>query len=191
MIAEVLPQPLVVGGRVIATDHLGYLLDPGDWEPSVAEAIAARDGLTLGDEHLGVISLVREHYEHCQMVPDVRTLLRGHGRGLGRGTGHPVLPLCAASLRLWVPAVEDRGHDHAAQGNAGCLSVERHWSPAPPRRAGALARDPACCWGGTGYNRPSLGPCSACGRPGFNPAGPGRIRTRPKESRDPCKFQTQ
>jgi tRNA 2-thiouridine synthesizing protein E len=83
MSADVLAQPLEVAGKTIATDHLGYLLDPGDWEPSVAEAIAAREGLTLGTEHLAVIALVREHYERCQVVPEARTLLKGMRGVLG------------------------------------------------------------------------------------------------------------
>ena len=44
MHAEVLAQPLEVGGRVIATDHLGYLLDPAAWDAAVAGVLAAREG---------------------------------------------------------------------------------------------------------------------------------------------------
>jgi tRNA 2-thiouridine synthesizing protein E len=83
MDAEVLTQPLEVGGRVIATDHLGYLLDPAAWDPAVAEVLAAREGLILGAEHLAVIALVRTHYERCQAVPEARTLLRGIRSVLG------------------------------------------------------------------------------------------------------------
>jgi tRNA 2-thiouridine synthesizing protein E len=83
MDAEVLTQPLEVGGRVIATDHLGYLLDPADWDRAVAEVIGAREGLTLGEEHVAVIALVREHYERCQAVPEARTLLKGMRGVLG------------------------------------------------------------------------------------------------------------
>jgi tRNA 2-thiouridine synthesizing protein E len=83
MVAEVLAEPLAVGGRRIATDHLGYLLDPREWDQAVAQAIAAREGLTLGEEHLKVIALVREHYERCQAVPEARTLLKGMRSTLG------------------------------------------------------------------------------------------------------------
>ena len=44
MVAEVLAQPLEAGGRVVATDHLGYLLDPAEWNLEVAEVIAAGGG---------------------------------------------------------------------------------------------------------------------------------------------------
>jgi TusE/DsrC/DsvC family sulfur relay protein len=81
--AEVLPQPLEVDGRVVATDHLGYLLDPDDWDAAVANAIAAREGLSLGQEHLVVIGLVREHFARAQVVPDARTLLKGMRQRLG------------------------------------------------------------------------------------------------------------
>lgn len=83
MSAEVRPQPLEAAGRAVATDHLGYLLDPSEWDPGVAQAIAAREGLTLGDEHMAVIALVREHYERCQVVPEARTLLKGMRALLG------------------------------------------------------------------------------------------------------------
>ena len=90
MHAEVLAQPLEVGGRVIATDHLGYLLDPAAWDAAVAGVLAAREGLTLEAEHLAVIALVREHYERCQTVPEARTLLKGMRDALGedRATLH-------------------------------------------------------------------------------------------------------
>ena len=83
MNAEVLAIPLRVAGREIPTDHLGYLLDPADWDPEVARAIADREGLTLGPEHLAVIALVREHYGHWQVVPEARTLLKGMRTALG------------------------------------------------------------------------------------------------------------
>lgn len=83
MVAEVLAQPLEVAGRTIATDHLGYLLDPADWAPAVADVIAAREGLVLGEEHLAVIALVRGHYERCHALPEARTLLQGMREVLG------------------------------------------------------------------------------------------------------------
>jgi tRNA 2-thiouridine synthesizing protein E len=83
MTAEVLATPLVVSGRTVATDHLGYLVDPRDWDPAVAQALASREDLALGPEHLTVIALVREHYARCQAVPEARTLLKGMRRVLG------------------------------------------------------------------------------------------------------------
>jgi tRNA 2-thiouridine synthesizing protein E len=76
MVAEVVAQPLEVGGRIVATDHLGYLLDPAEWDPAMAERIAAREGIRLGMEHLAVIALVREHYGRCQSIREARTLLK-------------------------------------------------------------------------------------------------------------------
>lgn len=83
MVAEVLAQPLEAGGRVVATDHLGYLLDPAEWDPEVAEVIAAREGVTLSDEHLAVVAMVRDHYELRQTVTEARTLLKGMRAALG------------------------------------------------------------------------------------------------------------
>jgi tRNA 2-thiouridine synthesizing protein E len=83
MTVEVLETPLVVAGRTVATDHLGYLVDPGDWDQAVAEPLASREDLALGVEHLAVIALVREHYGRCHAVPEARTLLNGIRRVLG------------------------------------------------------------------------------------------------------------
>ena len=76
MLAEVRAQPLMVGGRRIETDQLGYLLDPMDWTPEIAETIAALENIALGEEHWIVIRLVREHFEQRHTLPEARTLLK-------------------------------------------------------------------------------------------------------------------
>ena len=38
-------------GRTLPIDDRGYLLDYACWSPEVAEAMAARDGIELGDDH--------------------------------------------------------------------------------------------------------------------------------------------
>jgi TusE/DsrC/DsvC family sulfur relay protein len=75
--AEEVTIPLNVSGCTIATDHLDYLLDPGEWGLTMAEALASREGIALGTEHLAVVALFRQHYERCQFVPEACPLLRG------------------------------------------------------------------------------------------------------------------
>jgi tRNA 2-thiouridine synthesizing protein E len=67
--------PLRVGGRTLPTDDLGYLLDPGDWSPEVAEAIAAIEGIALQREHWAVLDLVRAAVTGHQDAPEGRALL--------------------------------------------------------------------------------------------------------------------
>jgi TusE/DsrC/DsvC family sulfur relay protein len=67
-----------------ATDNEGYLLDPGDWNDTVAPAIAARDNIPMTEAHREVVRFVRDYFEHYQSVPENRTLLKAlrerHGR---------------------------------------------------------------------------------------------------------------
>jgi tRNA 2-thiouridine synthesizing protein E len=76
---------LLVDGRRIAADHLGYLLDPDDWDERVAEAIAAEEGIELSEHHWAVIRLVRAGFERNQTVPEARTLLKDMRAEMGNG----------------------------------------------------------------------------------------------------------
>ncbi len=68
----------------IEMDEEGYLLDPNDWDPDVAEAIAAREGIDLTVEHWALINYFRTFYEdhmrHPTMHEWVKTLGRFHHR---------------------------------------------------------------------------------------------------------------
>ncbi|MDJ0740960.1 MAG: TusE/DsrC/DsvC family sulfur relay protein [Gammaproteobacteria bacterium] len=72
-----------VGGRSIATDQLGFLVDPGQWDPAVAEALAARAAIELGPDHWTMIRFVRDWYESRQAVPEARRLLASMKAELG------------------------------------------------------------------------------------------------------------
>ncbi len=87
MRAEVTTTPLVVAGRRLATDQLGYLLDPADWTEQVAQTIAEHEGITLGREHWAVIGIVRDWFEERQSVPEARVLLKAMRLSLGEEHG--------------------------------------------------------------------------------------------------------
>lgn len=74
-------------GRVIETDLLGYLLDPSDWNPVVANALAEREEIELGEDHWRMIEFVREWYEDRQAVPEARWLLKAMKQSLGEEKG--------------------------------------------------------------------------------------------------------
>lgn len=67
---------IALEGRTLETDQLGYLLDPADWDRDVAEVIARAEGIDMTPDHWEVITLVREHYESRQAVPELRILFR-------------------------------------------------------------------------------------------------------------------
>ena len=51
------------------TDEEGFLLDPSDWTPELAETIAHMEDLPLTDERWLVVRYVRDHFEQRQSVP--------------------------------------------------------------------------------------------------------------------------
>ena len=60
----------------IERDNEGFLLDPEDWSPGIAQALAAEAAVELTDEHWQVIDFIRDSYETAQVVPEARKLLR-------------------------------------------------------------------------------------------------------------------
>lgn len=74
---------LHVAGRDIATDKEGYLRHLEDWSPSVAEAIAAAEGILLSDAHWEVLEQLRAFYQEYQLSPAMRPLTRYLSQHLG------------------------------------------------------------------------------------------------------------
>lgn len=58
------------------TDDEGYLIDPADWDESVAEAIARREGIELTGEHWRVLRYMRDYLDEHQLIPDARFVIR-------------------------------------------------------------------------------------------------------------------
>lgn len=77
-----------VNGEAVETDEEGYLANLEDWQPAVAEAMAAADDTTLGDGHWEVINFLREYYTQYQIAPAVRVLTKAIGKKLGQDKGN-------------------------------------------------------------------------------------------------------
>ncbi len=79
-----------VGGRDIATDAEGYLVDLSDWSEDFARAQARREGLLLTDEHWQVIRFLREYFHEQGVQAQVRAMIRHFERAWGpeRGNNH-------------------------------------------------------------------------------------------------------
>lgn len=60
----------------IERDNEGFLLDPEDWNPEIAQALAAEAGVELTAAHWQVIDFIRDSYETAQAVPEARKLLQ-------------------------------------------------------------------------------------------------------------------
>ena len=62
-------------------DAEGYLLDPAHWDESVADRLAAAEGLTLDATTWALLRFMREFWRERQIAPDVRHVvdfLAGH-----------------------------------------------------------------------------------------------------------------
>ncbi len=80
---DIQPAPAELAGA--ATDDEGYLVDPADWSETVAEALAAREGLMLTDLHWRVLRFMRAFHDEHQVAADARFVIKhladeeGHG----------------------------------------------------------------------------------------------------------------
>lgn len=84
MSASVLRLP---GGREVALDAKGYLLDPADWSKSVAETMAKADGIILGADHWVVLGIFRDYFAEFEVEPPMRALVRLARERLGADKG--------------------------------------------------------------------------------------------------------
>ena len=57
-------------------DKDGHLVNHLDWTPDIARLLAARDQLSLGDEHLKVLQGMREYYRRFEHAPATRPLIK-------------------------------------------------------------------------------------------------------------------
>ena len=65
-----------VNGQTILTDGEGYLVNLDDWSEAFVLAQAAKEGLTLTDEHWEVIRFIRDYHERNGVQPNVRTMIK-------------------------------------------------------------------------------------------------------------------
>jgi TusE/DsrC/DsvC family sulfur relay protein len=81
------PMSIQIDGKTLETDEEGFLLDPSEWNETVAQKIAEGEALTLDDGRWIVVRFVREHFEERHTVPEARTLLKVLSEKLGKNKG--------------------------------------------------------------------------------------------------------
>lgn len=82
------PTGLYVDGQPVALDEDGFLLDPDQWFREVGEALALRDGISLGEQHWWLIEFVRDYHQRYGTPPLMRVLVaeyRKRGGDSSRG----------------------------------------------------------------------------------------------------------
>jgi tRNA 2-thiouridine synthesizing protein E len=77
-----------IGERELETDHLGYLTDPGDWDPEVARFMAGEDDINLTPQHWEIIDFLREYYLEYSMAPPMRLLVKAVASRMGEERGN-------------------------------------------------------------------------------------------------------
>jgi TusE/DsrC/DsvC family sulfur relay protein len=60
----------------VARNEEGYLINPEDWSPELALALASEEGIALTDEHWMILTFVREYFAEHQITPDIRHVAR-------------------------------------------------------------------------------------------------------------------
>lgn len=59
-----------------ARDAEGYLVEPSDWNETVARTLAAEQGIELGSDHWETIRFMRRYYEEHQIAAAVRHVIK-------------------------------------------------------------------------------------------------------------------
>ena len=71
-------------------DDEGFLQDPNQWSPTLAEEIAARESLELTAEHWEIIDLLRNYYQRFEASPAMRALVKYSSQELGPEKGRSI-----------------------------------------------------------------------------------------------------
>ena len=65
------------------TDEEGFLLDPSDWNKSLAETLAKQERIEMTEEHWMVVDYVRDYFEQRESVPELRVVMKHLKEALG------------------------------------------------------------------------------------------------------------
>ena len=76
-----------VNGTNYETDEEGYLVNLGDWNEDIANAIAKTENVEMSTNHWEVVNFLRDYYTEYQIAPAVRVLTKAIGKQLGADKG--------------------------------------------------------------------------------------------------------
>ncbi|MBM6549589.1 TusE/DsrC/DsvC family sulfur relay protein [Marinomonas ostreistagni] len=71
-------------------DEEGYLLDLNDWNESLAQEVAAKEGLDLTPAHWEIIHVLRDFYTQFEVSPAMRPLVKAVTKALGPDKGKSI-----------------------------------------------------------------------------------------------------
>ena len=74
--------------KQIETDKAGYLLNVEDWQPELAELIAAQENIELDESRWEVVNFVRAFYLEFNTSPAIRALVNAMKKKFGPEKGN-------------------------------------------------------------------------------------------------------
>jgi tRNA 2-thiouridine synthesizing protein E len=69
----------LIADREVHVDEEGFLTDPSEWDEELARVLAANIGIELTDDHMAVISFIREDQAEQGETPTLRRVARVGG----------------------------------------------------------------------------------------------------------------
>lgn len=81
---------LKVNDLEIETDKDGYLKNLSDWSPTVAQALAQSESISLSAAHWEIINLLQDFYREFQISPAMRALVKRTAQIYGPEKGRSV-----------------------------------------------------------------------------------------------------
>jgi tRNA 2-thiouridine synthesizing protein E len=74
-----------------ARNNEGFLENPSDWAPDIAQSIAQEDGIKLNEKHWEIIRFLRLFYEeHEVSPPSNRLFVKAVKEALGESRGNSI-----------------------------------------------------------------------------------------------------
>jgi tRNA 2-thiouridine synthesizing protein E len=72
-----------VGDRNVELDKDGFMVDPGQWDDTIARAIAGEEGIEqMTEDHWKVVNYIRDYWKVNDLAPAVRLICTDVGLGV-------------------------------------------------------------------------------------------------------------
>lgn len=81
---------LVADNRQVAVDQDGFLRVLGDWDVSVAQALALAENIELSAAHWEILTLVQNFYQQTGLSPATRALIKLVAKQAGPDKGNSI-----------------------------------------------------------------------------------------------------
>lgn len=77
-----------VNGVVLETTESGFLLNPAQWNETVAQALAAQANIELTEAHWEIVRFIRDYYFKYNHLPNARLFVKAVQKEFGEDKGN-------------------------------------------------------------------------------------------------------